>query len=274
MSYIKDRIFVFDIETVTDVESSRNFLDLKKDIGQKEVIEGIKKYHIENSFSGSDFVKPPFHKVVAISYLDAVVNVNIDVKEEYEIINIKSGGEIEHDESELVRGFFNYLEKVDAKLITFNGRSFDLPVLKYRAMKYDIPANWLYERGDKWNNYTQRYSIDWHCDLLEVFTDYNASTRIKMSEVAGVYGIPCKVDVDGSQVEDLYNRNEIKSIRDYCEQDVLCTYLLYLKYVNHTGRITGNGYKSCIDNLEKYIMKQQNNTHLLSFINNLNKFVV
>ncbi|MBC8225620.1 MAG: 3'-5' exonuclease [Gammaproteobacteria bacterium] len=268
MSYIKDRIFVFDIETVIDVESSRSFLGLSEKITNEEVIAKIKQYHIDNSFSGSDFVKPPFHKVVAISYLDAIVHVNVDGKEEYEIMNIKSGGNIEDKESELVKGFFNYLEKLDARLITFNGRSFDLPVLKYRAMKYDIEANWLYARGDKWNNYTQRYSMDWHCDLLEAFTDYNASTRIKMSEVAGVYGIPCKVDVDGSQVEDLYNRNEIEEIRNYCEQDVLCTYLLYLKYTNHTGRITSRGYKKCIDNLREFVVAQDKE-HSKSVIKNL-----
>ena len=63
---------------------------------------------------------------------------------------------------------------------------------------------------------------------------------------ASIYGIPCKVDVDGSQVEKLYNSNKIDNIRNYCEQDVLCTYLLYLKYASHTGRVTNNGYNNCI----------------------------
>ena len=67
-------------------------------------------------------------------------------------------------------------------------------------MKYDISAQWLYTRGDKWNNYTHRYSLDWHCDLLEAFTDFNTSTKVKMSEIAGVYGIPCKVDVMGHKL--------------------------------------------------------------------------
>ncbi|EDV18457.1 uncharacterized protein TRIADDRAFT_63023 [Trichoplax adhaerens] len=107
-------------ETVIDVESSRSFLGLSKKTTNEEVIAKIKQYHIDNSISGSDFVKPPFHKVVAISYLDAIVHVNVDGKEEYEIMNIKSGGNIEDKESELVKGFFNYLEKLDARLITFN----------------------------------------------------------------------------------------------------------------------------------------------------------
>lgn len=268
MSYIKDRIFVFDIETVIDIESSRSFLGLNSEACKSEIAEKIKKYHVESSFSGSDFVKPPFHKIVAISYLDATIYADNERKERYKIFNIKSGGNIDSEEEELVKGFFDYLEKVDARLITFNGRSFDLPVLKYRAIKYNISAKWLYERGDKWNNYTQRYSMDWHCDLLEALTDYNASTRVKMNEVASIYGIPCKVDVDGSQVEELYNNNKVDSIRNYCEQDVLCTYLLYLKYASHTGRITNNGYNNCVDNLKEFII-YQGKEHNISFINNL-----
>ncbi len=111
--------------------------------------------------------------------------------------------------------------------------------------------------------------MDWHCDLLEAITDYNASTRVKMNEVASIYGIPCKIDVDGSQVEELYNNNKVDSIRNYCEQDVLCTYLLYLKYVNHTGRITNNGYNHCVHDLKEFIISQ-GREHNISFINNLN----
>ena len=57
MSYIKDRIFVFDIETVIDIESSRSFLGLNSEACKSEIAEKIKKYHVESSFSGSDFVK-------------------------------------------------------------------------------------------------------------------------------------------------------------------------------------------------------------------------
>ena len=47
MSFIKDRIFVFDIETVIDIESSRNFLELSQSASKKEVLGKIKKYHID-----------------------------------------------------------------------------------------------------------------------------------------------------------------------------------------------------------------------------------
>ena len=38
MSYIKDRIFVFDIETVIDIESSRSFLGLNSEAYQTTII--------------------------------------------------------------------------------------------------------------------------------------------------------------------------------------------------------------------------------------------
>ena len=46
MSYIKDRIFAFDIETVIDIESSRSFLGLNSEACKSEIAEKIKKYYI------------------------------------------------------------------------------------------------------------------------------------------------------------------------------------------------------------------------------------
>jgi len=46
MSYIKDRIFVFDIETVVDVKSSISFLGLNSEACKSEIAEKIKKYYI------------------------------------------------------------------------------------------------------------------------------------------------------------------------------------------------------------------------------------
>ena len=38
------------------------------------------------------------------------------------------------------------------RLVTYNGRSFDLPVLKYRAMMHGVQASWLHQGGDRFNN--------------------------------------------------------------------------------------------------------------------------
>ena len=45
---------------------------------------------------------------MAISYLDATIYTDNEGKERYKIFNIKSGGSIDSEEEELVKGFFDY----------------------------------------------------------------------------------------------------------------------------------------------------------------------
>ena len=61
-------------------------------------------------------------------------------QEKYILGEIRSGGNIDSKEEELIKGFFFHLKKQPPRLVSFNGRSFDLPVLKYRAIKYGVTA--------------------------------------------------------------------------------------------------------------------------------------
>ena len=251
---MKNKIFIFDIETIIDIESYQRYLGPKV-MTDKELID----------YCSNNFVKPLFHIPINISYLNGQINIDKHGREEYSIIEIKSASTTINNEKILINRFFSYLKSMTHRLVTFNGRGFDLPVLKYRAMKYNISAQWLHDKTDKWNNYMHRYSEEWHCDLLEVLTDYNASSKIKMSEIASIYNIPCKVGIDGSQVGSLYQENRMSEIQNYCEQDVVCAYLLYLKYVNHTGRITYSTYNTCINELTNLIQVQKKR-HLNCFL--------
>ena len=224
------KIFVFDIETIPDIESARRLLKLDKE-PEQEVYDKIAAYHDPDKNADEVFLKAAFHKIVAISFTEIDIN-KTHLGEEFNLTNIRSGGKIESTEEELVKGFFSYLEKHTPRLVSFNGRSFDLPVLKYRAMKYGISSS-IYKLGDKWNSYMQRYSSNWHSDLHELLTDYFASGRLKLNDVCAVFGYPGKIDVDGSTVYGLYKENKISEIRDYCETDVLNTYLVYLNYALH-----------------------------------------
>ena len=88
------------------------------------------------------------------------------------------------DKKKLLQGFFGYFERLKPRLVSFNGRGFDLPVLKYRAMMHGVSVPWLYGAGDNWNSYQSRYSTDWHCDLLDVLSDYSASARASLHKVS------------------------------------------------------------------------------------------
>ena len=244
-------ILVFDIETIPDTEACQSLTGLQtSDIAQQR--EALTQYHLEITNGKNSFLRQPFHKIVAISFLHA--SLTRDGRyENYTLEEVRSGGDIHSTEKDLVKGFLKLIEKIKPRLISFNGRTFDLPVIKYRAMVHGISSEYLHRSGDKWNNYMQRYSLDWHCDLLEALSDYGTSARVKMNEICAVLKLPGKIGVDGSQVTSLYDNNQLQHIRDYCETDVLNTYLIYLRFMHYQGHITPEEYNKNIKKLIDYL---------------------
>jgi len=140
-------------------------------------------------------------------------------------------------------------------------------VLKYRAMVHGIQAPWLYEGGDKWNSYQSRYSADWHCDLMEVLSDFGASSRGKLNEVCSVLGFPGKFGVDGSDVAAMFDEGRVAEIRDYCETDVLNTYLVYLRLMQHRGTMSTEGYNQAVADIVALIEAEgETRPHLAEFL--------
>lgn len=259
-----ESLFVFDIETVPDTDAVANLTG--SDAKDTATLRGeLEAYHLEITNGKNAFPRQPFHKVVAISFLEADIEREGD-QEFYTLKQLRSGGSEGASEAELLQGFFQYLAREKPRLVSYNGRGFDLPVLRYRAMVHGISAKWLYSSGDKWNSYMQRYSSDWHCDLLEVLSDYGASARVKLNEVCSVFGFPGKVGIDGSHVAEMYDKGEVKAIRDYCEMDVLNTYLVYLRSQFHRGVLTDAGYAHAIEDVLAWLESEKDtHEHVQSF---------
>lgn len=262
-------LFVFDIETIPDLKAARNLLDMK-DAPDKEVKEAIIKYHLDLTDQKNSFLRQPFHKIIAISFLQAEIIRDFNGQEFYNIIDIRSGGDLLSLEADLVKGFFAHLKKNFSRLVSFNGKNFDLPVLKYAAMKHEIEAAWLYKMGDKWNNYNQRYSLDWHCDLADAFSDFGASAKVKMNELCAAFNLPGKIGVDGSMVEEFFYQGRLQEIRDYCETDVLNTFLLYLIYQHHNGSLSKDSLLKSKENLKNLL--QEKSTSKINFKEFLNEW--
>jgi predicted PolB exonuclease-like 3'-5' exonuclease len=257
-------LFVFDIETIPDVAAVDGLTGTDFESDQQRH-SALLEYHNPDAPDQSVFVKPPFHKVVAISFLEAEISRDQD-REYYELKEIRTGGKESSSEEELITGFFRYLERSRPRGVSYNGRGFDLPVLKYRAMKYGVDASWLFRSGDKWNSYMSRYSADWHCDLVDIFADYGASQRAKLNEVCAIFDFPGKIGVDGSQVYDLYQQKELSVIRNYCETDVLNTYLVYLRFQKLSGALTKTAYNQAIGDVLSYIQNADaSQQHLMEF---------
>lgn len=248
-------LFVFDIETIPDLNAAKNLLDLPNGV-KNELREGLIKYHLDLTNQQNSFLRQPFHQIISVSFLEAEIVRDFNGQEFYRLIDIRSGGDLQASESDLVKGFFSHLKKKFSRLVSFNGKGFDLPVLKYAAMKHEVEASWLYKKGDKWNNYSQRYCLDWHCDLADAFSDFGASAKVKMNELCAAFNLPGKIGVDGSQVMQMFDDGKLQEIRDYCETDVINTYLLYLIFQYHNGSLSKESLVKCKENLREFLAEK------------------
>ena len=263
---VHQSLFVFDIETVPDTDAVPNLTGFDApDVAARR--GELERYHLDVTDGRNAFPRQPFHRVVAISFLAADIEAVGGGEEAYLMHELRSGGEEGFGEKQLLQGFFQYLDRHRPRLVSFNGRGFDLPVLKYRAMVHGVASTALYKTGDKWNNYSSRYAADWHCDLLDQMSDFGASARVKLNEVCSVFGLPGKFGVDGSQVAPMFDEGRVGEIRDYCETDVLNTYLVYLRFQLHRAALSKDAYNRAVADVVTYIEAERDaRPHLGAFL--------
>jgi len=118
-----------------------------------------------------------------------------------------------------------YKERVP--IVSFNGKSFDLQILRRRAMLQDVsvpPA--LYEA------LTRRFETKYHVDLMEVLGNRNLfSGKVEYKSMDWYlkrFGIGAKYNgMSGADVYPLYKEGEYQRILEYCQDDVLKTSMLF-----------------------------------------------
>jgi predicted PolB exonuclease-like 3'-5' exonuclease len=124
-------------------------------------------------------------------------------------------------------------------LVSFNGRTFDLPLLELAAFRYGIsvPA-WFNTSAKTYEQPRNRYNVDAHLDLHDVLTNFGASRFAGgLNLVANLIGKPGKMDVQGYMVQDLWNDGKLAQINDYCRCDVLDTYFVFLRAMVIMGQL-------------------------------------
>ncbi|MDT8375123.1 MAG: 3'-5' exonuclease [Mariprofundaceae bacterium] len=244
-------LIVFDIETVPDAKATRQLLG-EPELTDIEARDALSSYFLEKTNGNNDFPRQPFHQVVAISYAHLICEPG---EEGIEMVvrRIASGGDKKSSEAELLDGFFSLIEKRAPRLVSFNGRGFDIPVLKYRAMAHSLSCPRWFSEGDRWKNYDARYDLTYHIDLLEVLSDFGASARCSMHEVASAFGIPGKLDTAGDDVRGMFEAGEIEAIRNYCETDVCTTLLTLLRWQLFSGALPEGAYARAVLGVRNYL---------------------
>ncbi|ACL62336.1 3'-5' exonuclease [Methylobacterium nodulans] len=193
--------------------------------------------------------QPITHRVVAISLVEAKIVRRADRTERYIVNCCRTGGRADWDEKRLLAGFWQYFANSHARVVTWNGKGFDLPVLRSRAMIHGISAAPWFTSGTRWESYTQRYSPDWHCDLMEQLSDYRSCASMSMEDVAVALGLPGKVGGHGSLVEEMIEQGGTDQVRAYCESDTLNLFAVYARWALLTGRTDADGYNASIESL-------------------------
>ncbi|MCH9692923.1 MAG: 3'-5' exonuclease [Gammaproteobacteria bacterium] len=220
--------FCFDIETVPDVEFGRNYHDLDGLPDDDVATAMMFKRHQQ---TGSDFLPLHLQRIVAIS-------VTFRRGDTFKVWTL---GDEASGEAEIVQRFFDGIEKYSPDLVSWNGSGFDLPVLHYRALRHNIQAPRYWEMGEndrdfKWNNYMSRFH--WrHVDLMDVLAGFQPRGRASLDQMAVLLGYPGKLGMSGDKVWDKFQEGGIREIRDYCETDVLNTWLVFLRFEFMRGNL-------------------------------------
>ena len=216
---------IFDIETVgvefeTLSDSQREFLlrytESEKDpIKKEELIDETKRYIS---------LYPYTAKIVAIGLLNTETEKSLvlyegDKDEEWSVdektIKYKS-----LNEEEMLKYFWKYVSKAE-KVISFNGRYFDLPFIMIRsALKKIKPTV---------NLMKYKYDSSHHIDLLEQLTFFGLTKKFNLDFYCYAFGIesPKSKGITGMEVKELYKAGRVKDIAIYCGEDVKATYELF-----------------------------------------------
>ena len=226
---------VFDIETVPDTELGRRLYALG-DLDDESVAKVM--YFKQKQARDSDFLPLPQHRVVVIS---AVLR-NRDG------LHVFSLGPDLPSEKEIVQRFFDGIERYTPVLVSWNGGGFDLPVLHYRALRHGVCCTRYWETGDtdreyRYNNYLGRFH--WrHIDLMDVLAGFHNAGRSSLEQIALLLGQPGKLGMSGDQVWSYFLQHRSEEIKNYCETDVLNTYLVYLRFELMRGVLDAAQYEA------------------------------
>jgi predicted PolB exonuclease-like 3'-5' exonuclease len=87
---------------------------------------------------GDKFPKHIYHSIICIG---ALITHNDDDHWVVDALGAPHVGD--RSERELIAAFVDRIAELNPQLVTFNGSSFDLPVLRYRAMVHKVPAFFL-----------------------------------------------------------------------------------------------------------------------------------
>jgi predicted PolB exonuclease-like 3'-5' exonuclease len=218
---------ILDTESVPDGVLLSRTKYAGQELSPEAAIEKAQAEAREASSSGSDFLPVTFHVPICV----CIAKVGADFR-------LQTLGCLDAPQfrpAEITRGFWKGLQHYKARLVTFNGRCFDLPLMELAAFRYGVSVPSYFA-----NKSSMRYRYgDMHIDLLDFLSNHGAIRLAGgLNLLSKLLGKPGKVEASGDKVYEMYRRGELQAINDYCNFDVLDTYFVFLRTRVMTGELS------------------------------------
>lgn len=230
-------LLVIDIETVSAVADYHELSERMKALWDKKAahLKNDGELTTDELFVKRAAIYAEFGKIICIS-------AGFLTKDQSGQLKLRVKAFADDDETIILQSFKDLLEeKFDSealRLIAHNGKEFDFPYICRRMLINGIRIPHALDIRDK-----KPWEIN-HIDTMEMwkFGDYKNYTSLDL--LAALFNIETsKDDIDGSQVNDIYYKNnDLERIATYCKKDVVVTARLYLKLTGH-GQIENENIK-------------------------------
>jgi hypothetical protein len=218
---------IFDTESVPDGVLLAKAKYAGLDLSPETAIERAQAEARQSSPSGSDFLPVTYQVPVSV----CIAKVGKDLR----LQSLGPIGAPDYRPAQLVHDFWKGVLHYKARLVTFNGRGFDLPLLELGAFRYGVAAPAYFASKSEWRS---RFGTG-HIDLHEFLSNSGAIRLVGgLNLLSKLLGKPGKVEASGDKVYEMYRNGQIQEINDYCCFDVLDTYFVFLRTRVLLGEIT------------------------------------
>ncbi len=225
------RYFVFDIESVADGSLVSKIRYPGEGLSGDDAIRRYRDELIEKY--ETDFIPYTFQIPVSVAIAK--------IAEDFSLIDLVTLDEPEYRSHVITENFWRGWEAYRRPtFVSFNGRTFDLPLMELAAFRYGVNlGKWMNLQAKSWEQMRNRYNTHAHLDLYDVLTNYGASRfNGGLNLAANVLGKPGKMEVQGYMVQDMFAEGKLAEINDYCRCDVLDTYFVFLRVQVLLGGLT------------------------------------
>jgi predicted PolB exonuclease-like 3'-5' exonuclease len=249
MAATDTKYLVFDIESVADGQLVSRLRYPGEGLDPAAAIARYREELLAEN--GKDFI--PYTYQVPISLVVATLGRDLSLQ------NLVALDEQQSRPHEITKQFWaGWLKNQRPRLVSFNGRGFDIPLLELCAFRYGIPIpDWFAEDARNFDQPRYRYNTAAHFDLHEWLTNSGASRFTGgLSLAANLIGKPGKMDVAGHMVQDLWDAGKAAEIHDYCRGDVLDTYFVFLRSRVVAGDIDLKREHALIEQAREWIEKK------------------